>query len=125
VAGRRSETGTEVSVIPGLMVNTENPDTNYRTGLEIHIDFMVNQFLSETFAIGVHGYGYKQIEGDSGSGAILGDFKSKSYGLGPTASWIPKFGGGNVAISATWLHDLYATNRQEAHYGALTIAVTF
>ncbi len=107
------------------MVNTENPDTNYRTGLEIHIDFMVNQFLSETFAVGVHGYGYKQIKGDSGSGAILGDFKSKSYGLGPTASWIPKFGGGNVAISATWLHDLYATNRQEAHYGALTIAVTF
>ena len=120
-----TETGTEISVVPGLMVNTENPDTNYRTGSEFHIDFMVNQFLSETLTVGVHGYGYKQIEGDSGSGAILGDFKGESYGLGPSASWIPKFGGGNLAISATWLHDIDATNRLEGDYGALTIAMTF
>ena len=120
-----AETGTEISVIPGLMVNTENPDTNYRTGSEFHVDLVVNQFLSDTFVVGVHGYGYKQIEGDSGSGAVLGDFKGESYGIGPSASWIPEFGGDNVAISATWLHDIDATNRIEADYGALTVSVTF
>ena len=48
-----AETGTELSVIPGLMMNTENPDTNYRTGTEFHVDAVANQFLSETFAVGV------------------------------------------------------------------------
>jgi len=120
-----AETGTELSVIPGLMVNTENPDTNYRTGTEFHIDAVVNQFLTETYAVGVIGYAYKQITGDSGSGAILGDFKGESYGLGLTLSWISKFGGSDVAITGGWLHDLNATNRLEADYGSLTIAVSF
>jgi hypothetical protein len=120
-----AETGTEISVIPGLMINTENPDTDYRTGTEFHVDAVVNQFLSETFAVGVVGYAYKQIEGDSGSGAILGDFKGESYGLGPALSWVPEFGDGNLAITGGWLHDLHATNRLEADYGSLTIAVSF
>jgi hypothetical protein len=121
----KAESGTEISVVPGLMLNTENPDTNYQTGAEFHVDFLVNQFLSETFAVGVHGYAYQQIDGDSGSGAIFGDFKGESYGLGLAFSWIPAFGGGKVAISGKWLHDLDATNRLEADYGALSIAVTF
>jgi len=120
-----AETGTEVSVIPGIMINTENPDTNYRTGTEFHVDVVVNQFLSETFAVGVIGYAYKQIEGDSGSGAILGDFKGESYGLGLALSWIPNFGSGDIAITGGWLHDLDATNRLEADYGSLAIAVSF
>jgi arylsulfatase len=28
--------------------NTENSDTDYQTGQEIHLDYMINQFLSET-----------------------------------------------------------------------------
>lgn len=120
-----AETGTEISVIPGLMINTENSDTDYRTGTEFHVDAVVNQFLSETFAVGVVGYAYKQIEGDSGSGAILGDFKGESYGLGLALSWVPEFGGGNVAITGGWLHDLDATNRLEADYGALSISIQF
>jgi len=61
-------------------VNTENPDTDYRTGTEFHLDFMLNQFLAESFGIGFHGYYYDQLTGDSGSGAILGDFKADSVG---------------------------------------------
>lgn len=76
------ETGTEISITPGLMVNTENDATDYRTGAEFHVDLVVNQFLSETFALGVHGYAYKQIEDDIGSGAILGGFKGEPYPAG-------------------------------------------
>jgi hypothetical protein len=119
------KSGTEISIVPGFMYNTENSDTNYQTGTEFHLDLAVNQFVSENFAIGVHGYGYKQIEGDSGSGAILGDFKGESYGLGLAVSWIPEFGAGRFAVSGKWLHDLHSTNRMEADYGALTISLTF
>ncbi|MCZ6859577.1 MAG: transporter, partial [Alphaproteobacteria bacterium] len=64
------KTGTEVSIAPGVIYNTENDDTDYQTGIEFHLDFTANQFLSETFAIGVRGYYYNQITGDSGSGKI-------------------------------------------------------
>ncbi|NHZ72941.1 MAG: hypothetical protein GWP16_00515 [Nitrospirae bacterium] len=49
-------TGRDFSLVAGFMINTENDATDYRTGNELHVDAMFNQFLSETFALGVHGY---------------------------------------------------------------------
>jgi hypothetical protein len=119
------ETGTEFSVVPGLMFNAENPDTNYRTGTEFHMDFMFNQFVSEDLAIGLHGYVYQQISGDSGSGALLGDFKGEAFGIGPAISWIPKSAGGNVALSASWVHDVHSKNRLSGDYGAISFSIQF
>jgi hypothetical protein len=119
------KTGTEVSVAPGILVNTENKSTDYRSGTEFHLDFTVNQFLSETFSLGVRGYYYKQITGDSGSGATLGDFKGEAFGAGPGFIWIPEFGGGNLTILGKWMHDFSATNRFKSDYGTLTVAWTF
>ncbi|MDX2511924.1 MAG: transporter [Desulfobacterales bacterium] len=120
-----TETNTEVSIAPGIQVNTENDDTHYKTGKEFHVDFTVNQFLSETFSIGLKGYYYRQITGDSGSGATLGDFKSESLGFGPGFLWIPEFGGGNLTILTKWMHDVTADNRFESDYGTFTIAYKF
>ena len=83
------DSGTEASIAPGVMFNTENSDTDYKTGTEFHLDFVANQFLSPTFALGVRGYYYNQLTGDSGSGATLGDFKSDSFAIGPGFVWIP------------------------------------
>jgi hypothetical protein len=118
-------TGRDFSLVAGYMINTENNDTDYRTGNELHVDAMFNQFLSETFALGVHGYYYQQVTGDSGSGAILGDFKGESSGIGPSFSWIPKSGGGKFSVTGTWLHDLHATDRVEGDYAVVTLAWQF
>ncbi len=118
-------TGTEFSIIPGLMFNSENPDTNYRTGTEAHIDVLFNQFISDDFALGLHGYAYKQITGDSGIGALLGDFKGEAFGLGPAISWIPKAGGGNMAFSASWTHDVHSKNRLSGDYATLSFSLQF
>ncbi len=120
-----TETGTEVSVAPGIMVNTKNDDTDYKTGNEFHIDFTINQFLSETFAIGVRGYYYRQVTGDSGSGAVLGDFKSESLALGPGFFWTPAFAEGRLTILGKWMHDVEADNRFESDYVTLGIAWKF
>lgn len=117
--------GTEVSVAPGIMLNTENKKTDYKTGSEFHLDFTINQFLSETFALGIKGYYYKQVTGDSGSGAILGDFKSESFGVGPGFFWTPKFAGGRLVVQGKWMHDLYADNRFKSDYGSLGVAWKF
>lgn len=114
------EKGTEVSVQPGLMFNTKNTETDYRTGTEFHVDFTLNQFLAPSFALGVRGYYYQQITGDSGSGAILGDFKSSSFGAGPGFVWTPKFGGGQLTVLGKWIHDFDAQNRLESDYITLT-----
>ncbi len=118
-------TGTEFSVAPGILINTENNATDYRTGNEFHVDFTVNQFLSETFGIGVRGYYYKQITADSGSGAELGDFKGESFGAGPGFVWFPEFAAGKMVVLGKWIHDFDATNRFESDYGTLTVAWTF
>ncbi len=119
------ETGTEFSVAPGFLINTENNATDYRTGNEFHVDFTANQFLSQTFGIGVRGYYYKQVTGDSGSGAALGDFKGESFGVGPGFIWFPEFAGGKMVVLGKWIHDFDATNRFESDYGTLTVAWTF
>jgi hypothetical protein len=50
--------GTEISVLPGILFNTTNPATDYRAGTEFHLDFMVNQFVIPSLAIGAQGYWY-------------------------------------------------------------------
>jgi len=115
------DNGREFSLAAGFMVNTENNDTQYRTGNEFHVDGMFNQFFSETFAVGLHFYLYKQVNADSGSGAILGDFKGESYGAGPSLLWVPWVGKQSFSITATWLHDFYASNRIESDYALITL----
>jgi hypothetical protein len=119
------DSGREFSLATGYMINTENDDTDYRTGNELHVDARFNQFFSETFGLGLHGYYYKQVTGDSGDGAVLGDFKGESYGIGPSFLWIPKAGDGKFSVSGNWLHDLEATNRLESDYVVVTLAYQF
>jgi len=118
-------TGTEISVIPGLMFNSENKDTQYRTGTEFHVEFLLNQFVSEDLAIGLRGYAYKQLTGDSGAGAILGDFKGSSWGIGPTINYIPKSMGGKFVFGASYVADVSATNRMKAGYGVINLTWVF
>jgi hypothetical protein len=118
-------TGTEISVLPGIMFNTINPATNYRTGTEFHLDFMLNQFVAPTIAIGAQGYWYKQIDGDSGSGAVLGAFMGESFGLGPAILWTPEALKGKSAIVLKWLHDISQTNRLNGDWGMVQMSFRF
>jgi len=118
-------TGTEVSVLPGIMINTTNPATDYRTGTEFHLDFMVNQFVTPSIALGFQGYWYKQIEGDSGSGAKLGPFMGESVGIGPAILWTPEALKGRYAVVVKWLHDISETNRLNGEWGQVTMSYRF
>jgi len=52
------------------------------------------------------GFYYKQITGDSGAGAVLGDFESEATGIGPALMWATKIRETDVVLSAKWLHEL-------------------
>jgi hypothetical protein len=119
------EKGYEIAFDIGHIYNTENDDTDYQTGQELHLECMLNQFLSETFAIGLQGFFYKQITGDSGSGAILGDFKGEAAGIGPAIMWAGKAGSADLVVSAKWLHEFHAENRLEGDHVFLNFTLAF
>jgi hypothetical protein len=110
------ETGRDFSFVVGHIYNTENDDTNYQTGQELHLDVAFNQFFSETFAVGLHGFYLEQITGDSGRGALLGDFEAEAAGGGPGLLWTTQIGGQSVSFIAKWLHDFHAENRLEGDH---------
>ena len=119
------ETGQDYSINIGYNYNTENSDTDYQTGQEIHIDYMVNQFLSESFAVGLHGFYLKQITGDSGSGATLGSYKSDAAGIGPALLWTPQKFEGKISFIAKWLHEYHARNRLEGDHFFVSLVASF
>ena len=79
--------GRELSAVVGFTYNFENPDTHYQNGIDFHLDWGASQFLSEHWHVGLVGYVYQQLTGDSGSGATLGDFKSRVMGIGPQVGY--------------------------------------
>jgi hypothetical protein len=78
-----SDAGYEFSAVSGLTYNFENPHTNYRNGVDWHLDWAASRFLSKQFFVGPVGYVYNQLTGDSGSGATLGEYKSRIAAVGP------------------------------------------
>ncbi|OLQ72195.1 hypothetical protein BIT28_24545 [Photobacterium proteolyticum] len=119
------ETGHDFSFNLGHIYNTENEDTNYQTGQEIHLDLALNQFFSDSFAVGIHGFYLKQVTGDSGSGALLGDFKAEAVGVGPALLWNTKISNQYVSFIAKWLHEVNAENRLRGEHLFLSFSVNW
>jgi hypothetical protein len=115
--------GHELSVVAGFTYNFENPDTDYRSGIDGHIDWAASQFLSEQLHAGIAGYFYRQLSGDSGPGAVLGDFKSRVSGVGPQVGYFFPLGNakGYVNLKGFWEFD--AAHRVEGWNVWLTLAL--
>lgn len=108
--------GREAQLFFGIDFNEENSDTNYKSGTQMHLDGVVAQHfpLAKGLAgVGVTGYWYKQVTGDSGSGATFGDFKGKVLGIGPVVSYTQKLGGGNLISELKWISESGASRRLE------------
>lgn len=117
--------GSEISLAPSIMYNTEINATDYQTGAEFHLDFTAKHFLTETLSVGLRGYWYRQLTADSGDGAVLGSFRSESFGLEPGFLWTPKFANGRLSLLGKWMHDFEAENRFKSDYFTLTGAWKF
>jgi hypothetical protein len=118
-----AEKSMEVSSALGFTFNGENDDTKYETGTEFHLEAGIFYHFSEAFSIGLNGYHYEQISGDSGAGATLGDFKGRVTALGPGVSGTFKVGPAPVAWSLRYFHEFNVKNRLEGDAGWLTISL--
>ncbi|WP_431266854.1 SphA family protein [Dankookia sp. P2] len=82
------KTGLEFSTVLGVTYNFENPDTKYKNGVNLHLDWGASYFIREQVHVGAVGYLYNQITDDSGLGAKLGGFRSRVAGLGPQVGYM-------------------------------------
>jgi hypothetical protein len=117
------KSGIELSGVAGITFNGENDDTEYETGTEFHFEAAAVYHFSPTFSVGVNGYHYQQLTGDSGAGATLGDFKGRVTGLGPMMSATFMLGPIPVAASLQYFSEFNVKNRLEGHAGWLTITI--
>jgi hypothetical protein len=105
--------GNEFSAVAGFTYNFKNTDTQYRNGIDFHIDWGASHFLTKQFQIGLVGYYFQQITGDSGSGAILGDFKSRVAGIGPQVGFLFPVGDMQGYVNLKGYKEFAAENRPE------------
>ena len=75
--------GVEWSVVTGLTYNFVNPYTDYRSGIDWHVDWSLSPYVSEKMLIGAVGYVYGQLTGDSAPGVLFGDSRSRVAAIGP------------------------------------------
>ncbi|TCT11800.1 outer membrane putative beta-barrel porin/alpha-amylase [Tepidamorphus gemmatus] len=79
--------------------------------------------FNETWALGIAGYYYHQITGDSGPGARIGLFEGRAVGLGPILTRNVTVDGKQVTTSTRWLHGYYAVNRTRGDSVLLSIGI--
>ncbi|MEE4313313.1 MAG: transporter [Desulfofustis sp.] len=120
--------GIEASLFTGVDFNTENKDTDYTSGTQLHFDGTLAQHFplwGGLAGAGINAYYYEQLIGDSGDGATLGDFKAMTTGLGPALSYSSKVGEHSVTGELKWLHEFETRNRLEGDTIFFKLLVSF
>lgn len=113
----------EFSVVGGITYNFENPATDYRNGVDGHIDWAASHFFSGQLHAGLVGYFYHQLSGDSGPGAVLGDFNSRTNGIGPQVGYFFPVGAGKGYVNLKGYWEFDADHRPEGWNGWLTLGL--
>ena len=113
-----SKIGLELSAFAGMDFNTKNHKTDYRSGAQFHLDFTVAEHLplfGGIIGVGANVFYYQQITGDSGSGAVLGDFKGRTIGIGPVLSYATKIFKKDLVAEVKWLPEIEVKNRPKGN----------
>ena len=119
VAYSNKKSGFNAMMRVGCAINTENADTNYRSGSLVHFEGAIQQILpvgSGFMTLGAEGFYFEQVTDDSGSGATLGDFRGRTAGVGPVLGYIQPLGRQALIVELKWLPELDTKNRLEGDY---------
>lgn len=115
--------GLELSAAAGFTFNFENPDSNYQSGTDFHVEIAAMRHVSPRLAFGLAGYHYQQVTGDSGAGAILGDFKGRVSALGPAVNYTFQIGHVPVSTKLNWYHEFNEQNRLKGNAGLFSVVI--
>lgn len=83
----------------------------------------MSQFLSEHWEVGVVGYAYCQLTGDSGSGNRVGAFKSRVASLWPELGYLYKIDGAPAHLNVRGHKECWAQHRVEGYALFATVSI--
>jgi hypothetical protein len=115
--------GVEWSAVLGFTYNFINPYTQYQSGVDAHLDWAISPYLTEKMHVGVVGYVYDQLSGDSGSGARLGEFKSRTTAIGPQIGFFLPFGTREGYLNVRGYYEFDARNRLDGWNAYITLSI--
>ena len=118
------QTGHELSGVLGFTYNFKNTATQYQNGIDMHFDWGASKFLTKQLHVGLVGYAYQQLTGDSGSGDRLGDFKSRVFGVGPQIGYIFPLGDHQGYLNLKAYKEFAAEHRADGWNAWLTFAIS-
>jgi hypothetical protein len=118
------QTGHEFSAVLGFTYNFENRDTNYKNGIDMHLDWGASQFLTKQLQIGVVGYAYKQLSCDSGADNRVGCFESQVFGVGPQVGYVIPLGDHQGYLNLKGYKEFGAEHRPEGWNVWLTFVIS-
>jgi hypothetical protein len=116
--------GHEFSAVLGATYNLENSSTDYKNGVDLHLDWGASQFLSKQWQVGLVGYAYRQITPDSGSGDRVGAFESQVFGVGPQIGYVFPVGHYQGYLNLKAYKEFGALHRPEGTNVWLTLAIS-
>ncbi len=119
------DTGLELSMVLGYMVNSENPASQYRTGDELHYDYFGGYYFNPQFGLGIAGSYYRQVTPDSGKGVTSALPLAEYSSIGPAIMYSPKLGGKDVTFTAKWLHEFDVNNHLPGDYVIVRTSLGF
>lgn len=120
--------GLNASLLGGITFNTENELTNYQSGSMLHVEASAQQFLPlgpGFVGIGANAFVMRQISDDTGAGAVLGDFRGESWGIGPVVNYAFQAGTASGIVEFRWLPEIETKNRVRGDYFWLKTAIDF
>lgn len=112
--------GVELSSAVGVTFNDENLDTGYDSGTEFHAEFAASKLFANGMSLGVVGYHYQQLSGDSGGTpaqqilvGLTDGFKGRTTAIGPSFGMTVPLGDRALNMNLRWYHELDVKNRLE------------
>ena len=115
--------GFEWTAVFGFTFNFINPYTQYRSGIDAHLDWAISPYLTEKMHIGAVGYVYNQITDDSGASPALGGFRSRVAGIGPQVGFFFPFADREGYVNLRGYYEFNAKNRLEGWTAYVTFSV--
>jgi hypothetical protein len=109
----------------GFTFNFENTATDYNSGNEFHFEWAAGLEFAPGLLIGVVGYDYRQLTGDSGSGALLGPFKGRVDAIGPGLTYTTLLGQTPFILNVRHHNEFNAHNRWEGNSTVLSGTIRF
>lgn len=107
----------------GVTFNFENTETKYRTGNEFHFEWAIGREIATGLVLGIVGYDYRQLSGDSGSGAALGPLKGSVDAIGAGLSYTTLVNKTPLVLNLRHYHEFGAENRWEGNSTLATATI--